>query len=120
VIRKHSLFVNDIVAAIDAIEEFVKGMEMKDLENDDKTASAVIRKLEIIGEAAKHVHDSVRARYPKIPWQKMAGMRDRLIHAYFGIDYALVWDVIKKELHGVKNGLKKVAGELEKEEKSAG
>lgn len=115
--RKHSLFVKDIIAAIDSIEKFVEGMKLEGMQRDDKTSSAVVRKLEVIGEAAKQIPDKMRERYPKLPWQKMAGMRDRLIHAYFGIDYKLVWDAIKGELPIVKNDLRSVLNSLEKEEK---
>ncbi|MCX8051339.1 MAG: DUF86 domain-containing protein [Chlorobi bacterium] len=83
--RDWRLFLRDILEAMDAIERFVEGMSLEDLYRDDKTASAVIRKFEIIGEAARHVPSHLRRAYPDIPWKEMAGMRDRLIHGYFGI-----------------------------------
>ncbi len=78
------MYLEDIVRAMQAAESFVRGMSFEDFLPDDRTASAVIRKLEIIGEATKQIPAAVRHRHPDVPWNAMAGMRDRLIHAYFG------------------------------------
>lgn len=72
-IRKHSLFVKDIIAAIDSIQKFVEGMQLKGMQDDDKTSSAVVRKLEVIGEAAKQIPDKIRSRYADVPWQEWRG-----------------------------------------------
>ncbi len=87
--RDYALFVQDILAAMDAIEQFVQGMDLQEFRQDDKTSSAVVRKLEIISEAVKHIPTPLRRKYPDIPWKEMAGMRDRLIHGYFGVDLDL-------------------------------
>lgn len=73
-------------------------MTLNELSNDDKSSSAIIRKFEIIGEATKNLPENLKEEHPEIPWKSMAGMRDRLIHAYFGIDYKLVWEAIKIEI----------------------
>lgn len=92
--RDYRLYLEDIIAAMRSIELFIKDMDFDAFESDDKTSSAVIRKLEIIGEAVKKIPDDVRQKYPSIPWKEMAGMRDKLIHFYFGVDNRLVWRTI--------------------------
>ena len=100
--REYSLYLKDILEAMASIEKFVAGMEFEDFKNDDRTSSAVIRKFEIIGEAIKHIPDEIRNKYPQIKWKQMAGMRDRLIHFYFGVKYDLVWHTIKDVIPQVK------------------
>ena len=115
--RDYKLFIQDIVDAMGRIEEFVGDMTLDELEEDEKTSSAVIRKFEVIGEAVKHIPKKVKEEHKDIQWKSMAGMRDRLIHAYFGIDYKLVWAAIKAEIPKLKPKLKKILSSLEQEEK---
>ena len=96
--RDFRLYLRDIYDAMVAILEFVGEMDYDAFVADDKTAAAVIRKFEIIGEASKNVPEEVRQKYALVPWRRMAGMRDRLIHAYFGVDYSLVWQTAKEEI----------------------
>ena len=114
--RDYQLFIKDIIAAMEAIEEFVGDMTLEELKADEKTSSAVIRKFEIIGEAAKHIPPKIRDKYKDIRWKSMAGMRDRLIHAYFGIDYNLVWSAMKTEIPNLKTKLRKVISDMKQEE----
>ena len=114
--RKYSFFVKDIIDAMEFIEEFIGKISLEQLKADEKTSSAVIRKFEIIGEAAKHIPNKIRDKNTEIQWKSMAGMRDRLIHAYFGIDYNLVWSAIKTEIPSIKPKLKAVLLRLKKEE----
>ncbi|MBU4300998.1 DUF86 domain-containing protein [archaeon] len=115
--RNYKLFVKDIIQAMESIEQFVENKDQEELEEDDMASSAVIRKFEIIGEATKHIPNEMKKKYPNVPWPKMAGMRDRLIHAYFGIDYRLVWDAIHVELPKAKHELQDMLAKLEKEKK---
>jgi uncharacterized protein with HEPN domain len=96
--RNSELLLRDIQKACRLICEFTKGMEFHTFTEDEKTSSAVIRQLEIIGEAAKQLPEEVKRKASQIPWKAMAGMRDRLIHGYAGIDLTLVWDTIQKDI----------------------
>jgi len=110
--RDYKIYLKDILTAVESIEAFVKGMSFEEFCADDKTTSAVIRKFEIIGEATKQIPDGIRRQYPDIPWKDMAGLRDRLIHFYFGVDYQLVWTAIKQRLPRVKEEMRKIQEDL--------
>ena len=95
-------YVEDIVDAMRSALTFVEGMTFRQFQRDQKTAFAAVRALEIIGEAVKKIPGPVRDRYPEIPWKDMAGMRDKLIHEYFGVNLRTLWDTIKKEIPKLK------------------
>jgi uncharacterized protein with HEPN domain len=109
--RDYTLYLKDILAAIDSIERFTAGMDLDTFQADDKTTSAVMRKLEVIGEAAKQIPDQICQRYTQVPWREMAGMRDKLIHFYFGVDYRLVWRTIEERLPQVKREIQRILQE---------
>jgi uncharacterized protein with HEPN domain len=111
-VKDARIYLRDIVTAIESIESFVLGLDFAEFLADDKTSSAVIRKLEIIGEAAKQVPEELRRRLPGAPWREMAGMRDRLIHSYFNVDYPLVWATLNERLPALKKELQAVLRDL--------
>lgn len=98
-------FVNDIREAIQRISSYLGGMSYDDFRKDIKTQDAVIRNIEIVGEAAKGVSEELRVKAPHIPWKSMAGMRDRLIHHYFGVNLDIVWQVVSAELPDLNSEL---------------
>lgn len=91
-------YLSDIVTAIDEVAEFTSGMDFDDFAADKKTINAVIRSLEVLGEATKHIPAAVRRKHPDIPWKNMAAMRDVLIHNYMGVDLMTVWKVARERL----------------------
>ena len=93
--RNLQLYFKVIYESMDASQTFVEGLDYDTFVVDDKTNSAVVYKLEIIGEAVKHIPDTIQQKYSVIPWQQMIEMSDRFIHNYYDIDYTLVWDTVK-------------------------
>jgi uncharacterized protein with HEPN domain len=89
---------SDIKEAITRIRTYIKGMSYREFLDDIKTQDAVVRNLEIIGEATKNLSDELKSEYPGIPWKQQARLRDRLIHHYSGVNYDIVWDIATEEL----------------------
>lgn len=96
--RDYFDYLNDILDTVRKVQIFTKGMTFDTFKTDDKTVFAVIRAMEIIGEAVKHVPNDVRLSNPSIPWKSMAGMRDVLIHDYFGVDVETIWITVKDKI----------------------
>ncbi len=111
--RDYKLFLRDTIEAMESIEDFLGDMTLNEFKKDDKTSSAIIRKFEIIGEATRNLPENLKNNHTEIPWKGMSGMRDRLIHAYFGIDYELVWQTIKKDIPELKPRLTKILEEFQ-------
>ncbi|MBN2284815.1 MAG: DUF86 domain-containing protein [Tissierellales bacterium] len=100
--RELKTYIEDIITAVEKIEKYTAGMIKEDLIKNELVQDAVVRNLEVIGEAVKKIPEDVRRQYEHIPWRKIAGLRDILIHEYFGINMNIVWDVIENKLKPLK------------------
>ena len=103
--RDYRLFLQDILESIERIEEYTEGYDFETFTKERKTIDAVLRNLEIIGEAAKHIPENIRMQHPEIPWKRVIGLRNVVIHHYFGVDLSIVWVIIKKQLPELKNAV---------------
>jgi uncharacterized protein with HEPN domain len=106
--RRDSDFLGDIQEAARRLRAYTAGMTYEAFMADDKTQDAVIHNLEIIGEAVKNLSAELRSKYPGVPWKSMAGVRDRLIHHYFGVNLDIVWEIVTVELPEVVLQLEKI------------
>ena len=106
--RDINLFIQDILENIKDIEIFSKGLNKEKFENDKLKQNAIIRSLEIIGEATKNIPDSFRDKYSNIPWRKISGFRDVLSHAYFGVSMERIWNIIEKDLPELRKEIEKI------------
>lgn len=112
--RDVSLFIKDILEAINDIESFIGDMNFEAFSSDKKTRTAVVHEIEIIGEAAKNIPASIRNKYKSLPWQDMAKMRDKISHFYFGVKYEIVWKVVKERLPEIKSEIERILKDLTK------
>ena len=115
--RDVRLYLDDILEAIEKIERYTEGLDFEKFRKDEKTGDAVIRNLSVIGEAVKHIPPGVRKKHPEIPWKIIAGMRDKLVHEYFGIRYDVVWETIELRLPSLRVAIKKILDQMDEEMK---
>ncbi|HAM36398.1 MAG TPA: DUF86 domain-containing protein [Elusimicrobia bacterium] len=106
--RDYKVYLEDMLEAIEHIRLYTSGFSLKRFVADRKTLDAVVRNLEVIGEAAKNVPPDVRRQHPKVEWRKMAGLRDILIHEYFGIDVEIVWDIIRHKIPPLRKQIRAI------------
>jgi uncharacterized protein with HEPN domain len=113
--RSPELFIQDMLEAIEKIERYTKSIEdPEDFKGKDIVVDAVLRNLEIIGEAARNIPIEIRSRYSEIPWNRVVGLRNVVIHGYFVVDLDIIWVIIKEQLPEFKEALLKMMEELEK------
>lgn len=103
-----TIYLKDILDSIIKGLSFIKDMNYEDFENDDKTQYALIRCIEIIGEASKKIPAKFKNEHYEIPWREISGMRDKLIHDYFGVNVEVIWETAKKDLPDLKNKLQNI------------
>ncbi len=106
--REAKLYLNDIIEAIGKIETFVKGMDLGSFSGDIKTIDAVMKNFIVIGEAIKNLPPETRTDHPEIPWHQINGMRNKMIHEYFGVDEKVVWQAIIDDLPELKKQIGKL------------
>ncbi|MFH1890869.1 MAG: DUF86 domain-containing protein [Candidatus Kuenenbacteria bacterium] len=106
--RNIKLYLEDIRVAIRKIEKYTEEVSLKLFESDEKTIDAVIRNLEVIGEAVNNIPKQTRDKYPNVPWRKIISMRNKVLHEYFGIDWDILWQTIKEDIPELKKQINKI------------
>lgn len=108
-------YIQDIIESMINALKFIDDMSYEKFQKDDKTIYAVIRAIEIIGEASKNIPEEVRVKHSDIPWKDMAGMRDKVIHEYFGVNIERVWLTVKDDIPRLKPLIQKILEEIKDE-----
>jgi len=106
--QKPDVYLQDILESIQQIEEYLDGVNESEFYQNSEKQDAVLRRLEIIGEAVKHISDEIRNEHDKVPWRKIAGMRDIIIHEYFGVTLSMIWVVTQRDLPDLKSKIKDI------------
>ena len=109
--RDYRVYLDDILEAIGWVQNYSSGLSYDSFQSDRRTVDAVVRNLEIVGEAVKQIPQDIRARHPEIDWKKIAGLRDILIHNYFGIDLEVIWDILENKLTPLQEAITQILAE---------
>jgi uncharacterized protein with HEPN domain len=105
------VFIEHILESISAIEDFSKGMDLQELTTNRLKQSAIVREIEIIGEAVKNISDALKRKHSEVEWKDIVGTRDKMIHHYFGVDLNIVWNIIKANLPELKEQIGRIKQE---------
>lgn len=104
-------FLIDMLIACERIERYTKGLSYKDFCENDLVIDAVLRNIEILGEASKNISEELKKKYPEVEWRAISRTRDKIIHSYFGVDLSIVWDIITVDIPALQKKLEKIAKE---------
>jgi uncharacterized protein with HEPN domain len=107
--RDADLLIADMLEALRKIDSYTAGLDHSAFLQDEKTIDAVVRNLEVLGEAAQQIPDEFEARHPGVPWRRIAGLRNRIVHDYFGLDLEIIWQIVRNDLPPLKATLEKIA-----------
>jgi uncharacterized protein with HEPN domain len=110
--RDYKDYLRDILEYAEKAERFVQGLDFEAFERNEEKTLAVIRALEVIGEAARHIPGTLREIYPDVPWEDMVGMRSKLIHDYFGVDLKVVWRTVHEDLPPLRDSVAQLLADL--------
>ncbi len=106
--RKPNVYLQDILESIEYIQRFLDGVSEEEFYKNVEKQDAVLRRLEIIGEGVKHLPEEIRKKHPDVPWRQIAGMRDIIIHEYFGVTLEMIWVVATEDIVDLKENVKKI------------
>ena len=106
--RDYRLYLEDMVESANRIQKYAKGLSYDEFSRNGMAVDAVVRNLEIIGEAAKKVPTDVKKRHPEVEWRKVAGLRDIIAHEYFGINQVIIWDIVDNKIPKLKASIKAI------------
>ena len=109
--RDYKVYLQDVVDAAGKVRSYTTGQSFKAFSEDTKTVDAVVRNLEVIGEAIKQVPDDFRSKHADVEWKKIAGLRDILVHQYFGVDVEIIWDIVQNKLPALEAQIRKIIEE---------